>query len=188
MYKCNHYLLFFLLSLTVFCQNFNELDSLSVKYIGQKDGLLQLNVMDVEQDSLGYLWLSTQDGLHRYNGSQFKVYLSNPQDSSTIADDQLRDMYISKDALFAVSNSEGVLGLNLSKNKFFKLGDGSGTIGYKVLALEGGFLMFSMKNHFLLFDRVTQSIDKIELPKLDVDNHVMDLCCLLYTSPSPRDA
>lgn len=38
------------------------------------NGLSQNSVIDIVQDSIGYIWFATQDGLNRYDGYQFKYY------------------------------------------------------------------------------------------------------------------
>ena len=37
-------------------------------------GLSQNSVISISQDSLGYLWLATQDGLNKYDGKDFKIF------------------------------------------------------------------------------------------------------------------
>lgn len=39
-----------------------------------KQGLVNLNVTSLAQDRVGYLWVGTQNGLYRYDGSQFQRY------------------------------------------------------------------------------------------------------------------
>jgi len=48
------------------------------------DGLPQSFVEDFFQDKKGFLWISTQDGLSRFNGYEFENFYSNPFDSTTI--------------------------------------------------------------------------------------------------------
>ncbi len=48
------------------------------------DGLSQAQPNCFFQDSEGYLWIGTQDGLNRYDGYTFKVYKNNPFDSTTL--------------------------------------------------------------------------------------------------------
>lgn len=38
------------------------------------DGLSQNSAISIDQDTVGYLWIATQNGLNRYDGQQFKVY------------------------------------------------------------------------------------------------------------------
>lgn len=37
-------------------------------------GLGNLNITSIQQDQIGYLWVGTQNGLYRYDGSQFERY------------------------------------------------------------------------------------------------------------------
>ncbi|MBK21413.1 MAG: hypothetical protein CMP63_03715 [Flavobacteriales bacterium] len=48
------------------------------------DGLPQSFVENFFQDKKGFLWISTQDGLSRFNGYEFENFYSNPFDSTTI--------------------------------------------------------------------------------------------------------
>ena len=45
------------------------------------DGLSQSVVNCIFQDSRGFLWIGTQNGLNRFNGYKFEVYTYNPDDS-----------------------------------------------------------------------------------------------------------
>ncbi|RAW03252.1 ligand-binding sensor domain-containing protein [Pseudochryseolinea flava] len=49
-----------------------------------KDGLSQSQAFWLFQDSHGFLWIGTQDGLNRFDGHTFKVYKNNPFDSTTL--------------------------------------------------------------------------------------------------------
>jgi streptogramin lyase len=50
----------------------------------QKDGLTS-NIIDIVQDSLGFIYLATGQGFIRYDGTEFKKYSHNPEDKSTIS-------------------------------------------------------------------------------------------------------
>jgi diguanylate cyclase (GGDEF)-like protein len=41
---------------------------------GVDDGLPQISVLTITQDRLGYLWVGTQNGIARFDGSRFTVY------------------------------------------------------------------------------------------------------------------
>ncbi len=56
-------------------------DRLSVE-----DGLSHSSVWDVHQDSRGFLWFGTQEGLNRYDGYGFKVYKHSPDDPGAHSD------------------------------------------------------------------------------------------------------
>jgi len=47
-------------------------------------GLSQNNVVDVFQDSKGYLWMATHEGANRYNGMEFEVFRISDSDTANI--------------------------------------------------------------------------------------------------------
>jgi ligand-binding sensor domain-containing protein len=99
-------------------QTIKTSDTIHVNYIGQEQGLLQLNVKDMAIDELGYLWAGTEDGLHRFNGYEFKAYLHNPLDSLSIKDDHVRGLLFTNDTLWIATNSKGILGFKPSEIVF----------------------------------------------------------------------
>lgn len=54
-----------------------------------EDGLSQSTIFTILQDSRGYMWFGTDDGLDRYNGYNFKVYKSFPQDSNSLSNTRI---------------------------------------------------------------------------------------------------
>lgn len=60
------------------------------KNISVKEGLSQLSVVAIFQDSKGYMWFGTRDGLNRYNGYDFEVFQHDKSDSTTISDGYIR--------------------------------------------------------------------------------------------------
>ena len=49
------------------------------------EGLSQSVVNCIFQDSKGYIWIGTQNGLNRFDGENFDVYNYDPVDSSSIS-------------------------------------------------------------------------------------------------------
>jgi len=54
--------------------------------IGIEQGLSQSSVRVVFQDSRGFLWFGTEDGLNRYDGYNFKVFKRDPSNPKSISD------------------------------------------------------------------------------------------------------
>ncbi|MGE5718678.1 MAG: two-component regulator propeller domain-containing protein [Nocardioidaceae bacterium] len=52
--------------------------------LGLEQGLSQSTVMRILQDSRGYVWLGTEDGLNRYDGIAVKVYRHAPSDERSL--------------------------------------------------------------------------------------------------------
>ena len=54
--------------------------------VGSERGLTQSSVSAITQDSLGFVWVGTQGGLHRYDGERYRVYRHDPEDPSSLPD------------------------------------------------------------------------------------------------------
>ena len=69
--------------------------SYTVTHFTEEDGFSQSLVMDIIQDSTGYIWLATWDGLARYDGYRFKTYKARPGDNCPLETnriDAIREM------------------------------------------------------------------------------------------------
>lgn len=63
-------------------------------HLSLADGLSQSSVMDIVQDRNGFVWMSTQDGLNRFNGKEFLVFREEPFDSNSISSNNLGPLHI----------------------------------------------------------------------------------------------
>jgi len=56
------------------------------EHITNLDGLSHNNVTSIYQDSDGFMWFGTHDGLNKYDGYNFVIYYHDPKDSSSLSD------------------------------------------------------------------------------------------------------
>ncbi len=63
--------------------------SLQFERLSVEHGLSQSTVTCILQDSRGFMWFGTRDGLNRYDGSGFKVYKHDPQDADSLGHNQV---------------------------------------------------------------------------------------------------
>ncbi|MEK9138606.1 MAG: two-component regulator propeller domain-containing protein, partial [Bacteroidota bacterium] len=68
-------------------------DELRFSRISLEQGLSQASVLSIVQDSRGFMWFTTMDGLNRYDGYTFTVYRPDPADSNSIADLGIRRVF-----------------------------------------------------------------------------------------------
>lgn len=82
-------LLLLLLFLIVSCLHAQDIRN-SFYYSNRiNEGLSQLSVRAILQDSKGYIWIGTRNGLNRYNGSEYTVYQELPGDSLSLSDNDI---------------------------------------------------------------------------------------------------
>ncbi|MGK7393727.1 MAG: hybrid sensor histidine kinase/response regulator transcription factor [Candidatus Cyclobacteriaceae bacterium M3_2C_046] len=64
-------------------------EEIPFEYLNTSNGLSQNTVNCIMQDSQGFIWIGTNDGLNRYDGYEFITYQHNFQDSTTLSDSKV---------------------------------------------------------------------------------------------------
>jgi signal transduction histidine kinase/ligand-binding sensor domain-containing protein/DNA-binding response OmpR family regulator len=67
----------------------NESASIHFNRLNTADGLSNSNVYDLIQDHLGFLWFTTEDGLNRFDGYEFKIFRHEPKNENSISDNSI---------------------------------------------------------------------------------------------------
>lgn len=84
-----------------------------------EDGLSQSSVSSIIQDSKGFIWLGTLDGLNKFNGYEFEVFRSNPQAPYSIGENFTYTVFEDKKQNIWVGlNSAGVSVYNPNTKRF----------------------------------------------------------------------
>lgn len=91
----------------------------SFKSLTINDGLSQNSVISIAQDSVGYLWLATQDGLNKYNGRSFKHYDKHFEDITRPTFSKLGKIYNDNQNRLWIISTSGKLELYDSKSDEF---------------------------------------------------------------------
>ncbi len=82
-------------------------------------GLSQNSVVSIAQDSIGYMWFATQDGLNKYDGRSFTHYDVYFEDVTRPAYSKLGKIYVGKSAeLWIISDSGKLEKFNYKTNSF----------------------------------------------------------------------
>jgi signal transduction histidine kinase/ligand-binding sensor domain-containing protein len=89
--KALHYLLsFFLLNSWLFA--FSQKKHVKFEHIGTNMGLSQSNVISIFQDSRGFMWFGTRDGLNKYDGYKFTVYKYSAENLNSPSHNAIMDI------------------------------------------------------------------------------------------------
>jgi signal transduction histidine kinase/ligand-binding sensor domain-containing protein/DNA-binding response OmpR family regulator len=79
------------------------------EHIGTKQGLSNGNVITILQDSKGFMWFGTRDGLNKYDGYNFTVYKNDPEDPNTLVNNIVMDVVEDKEGKFWIATGGGGL-------------------------------------------------------------------------------
>ncbi|HEX2395531.1 MAG TPA: two-component regulator propeller domain-containing protein [Bacteroidales bacterium] len=82
-----------LISILPFIPIYNaDLSKIKFEYVTVDDGLSQGIVEEIFQDSRGYIWIGSHDGLNRYDGIQFTLFRRDPADPESLASNSIYSM------------------------------------------------------------------------------------------------
>ena len=82
---------FIIILLAIFCfyaKLFSQ-EHVVFQHYSVQNGLSQNTVMAIIQDSKGFMWFGTWDGLNKFDGYEFTIYKSHPGDHSNIATNRI---------------------------------------------------------------------------------------------------
>ncbi len=79
---------------------------LSFDHLSYLDGLPNSDVRTIIQDNRGFIWLGTQDGLARYDGTQMRVYRPIENDPSSLSGGYITALALDADGKLWVGTAE----------------------------------------------------------------------------------
>lgn len=92
----------FTVSVLLLCYSFYHAQDLKFKHISNEAGLSQVTVQAIYQDTQGFIWIGTQDGLNRYDSYHFKVFKNNPSNKKSISSNIINCIYEDIDGLMYI--------------------------------------------------------------------------------------
>ena len=88
-----------------------------------EDGLSQNMVYCISQDSRGFMWFGTQDGLNRFDGHGFTVYKHDSDDIRTVGDNHFFSIFWSNEREMWLGTSKGVYIYDSSRDIFTRFNE-----------------------------------------------------------------
>jgi len=96
-------------------------DELIFNHLTVDDGLSQSSVTCIFQDSKGFMWFGTQDGLNRYDGYNFKTFKNSPSDSTSLNNNFIFSIYEDQDQILYIETQGGTLHRYYPETESFKV-------------------------------------------------------------------
>lgn len=101
-----YFLLIFYFSHTIL---YAQVNNWKFEHFGYKDGLSSNEIVNIIQDSTGYIWIATTEGLNRYNGHSFEKYIHNPNDKYSISSGEITSLKEGINKTIWMGSTVGVL-------------------------------------------------------------------------------
>ncbi|MEL6658420.1 MAG: two-component regulator propeller domain-containing protein [Bacteroidota bacterium] len=106
-------LLLIVLSMLLFGQS----KRLNFDHISIGDGLSQATVSDVIKDHQGLIWISTSEGLNRYDGYHFKVYRTT-EETTSLSSNYIYKLYVDRHNTLWVCTADGLNRYDRQQDQF----------------------------------------------------------------------
>ena len=88
--------------------SFSQQQSLNFEHFGTREGLSQINVNCIIQDSRGFMWIGSRNGLNRYDGYKFNVYRYDSKNDSTLSNNMITDLVEDGDGNIWIATQSGL--------------------------------------------------------------------------------
>ena len=153
----------FILILSLFIINSLEAQELHFNKLTVNDGLTQHDVSCITQDSFGFIWIGTYDGLNRYDGFQVKSYRSSSKNKNSLSSNRVKCLFEdSKKRLWIGSDGNGLTYYSLEKERFFRVSTPEGFEMIKdICESTNGTILIATSNGILRV--IEEPIPRVEL-------------------------
>lgn len=82
-----------IISIILFCLTALSCHAQSCRLFTTERELSSSMINQVYQDSKGFIWIATEDGLNRYDGAKFTIYKNNRQDTTSLVNNYVRTLF-----------------------------------------------------------------------------------------------
>ncbi|MCD8172315.1 MAG: response regulator [Alistipes sp.] len=170
------------LSLLAFVPALTAQERFTFSNLSLGEGLSQITVICIRQDSEGYMWFGTRNGLNRYDGYGFDVYMTDPDNPASISDNHILSMEESPGGELWIGTNHGLNRYDPRTDRFTRYyhspGDGgtlSGDIVQSLAYDASGRLWIGTHNGLDLYDAEQDRFVRNDLDGLLADNPIYDI-------------
>lgn len=108
MIKYSRNISFILLSFFLFQKGQAQRFNFALEQFTTDNGLSHESVLSITKDKDGFLWIGTANGLNRFDGVSFKIFLNNPDQPNTIPGNYIAGTTLDKNGYLWVATSNGL--------------------------------------------------------------------------------
>src|SRR5450432_3937430 len=116
--KSIRYLLIIFVQALFFCA-MAQRQNLKFEHLDINAGLSQNNIICILQDSRGFMWFGTRDGLNKYDGYKFTIYKNDDKNKNSLSNNYVSDIFESpKGNIWMATRGGGLDSYDREKDRF----------------------------------------------------------------------
>ena len=145
----------------------DAVENINFENITIDDGLSQSTVEVIFQSSQGYIWIGTNDGLNRYNGTEMKVYKADKTKKNTIASSYILSINEDKNNNLWVGTYNGISKINMKDNSIVNYTHYNNDINhpfnnvYEVTITKSGKILIGTYSGLYYYDETNDKFERI---------------------------
>lgn len=147
-----HIFFYLLITSLLYSLNISAIIDIRSVQMTTEDGIANNTVRYLMQDSKGYIWMGTQDGLSRYDGNSFVTFRPEAGDKVSLADYRIKLLDEDKNGFLWIATSQEVYScFDLKKDCFVDFtgcGEYKEPYSYKMTASNGDVWLWHKKNGY----------------------------------------
>ena len=183
--KLKNNLLLFCLLLVFYSSSAQDISSenqlLKFKQFSLAQGLSQSSVLCMLQDSKGFMWFGTRDGLNKYDGHTFKTYRYDYKDQNSISNSFIRSLFEDENGNIWIGTNNGLNKYLPSKDSFerFKHNENKSSLInneiWSLASVEQNYLWIGTNGGLEKFNTTTKKSKHFKNDKSVLKNHIRSL-------------
>ncbi|MCL3780497.1 hybrid sensor histidine kinase/response regulator [Prolixibacteraceae bacterium JC049] len=115
--------IYFLLLMLLFTVNVQSQTSITHKIWDSNSGMAGTDIHDIIQDSWGYLWIGTEEGLNCFNGNRFKVFRHILGNENSLLDNNVSAICNDDNHNIWIATAKGLHYFSKQENQLFRMAD-----------------------------------------------------------------
>lgn len=116
------FLILIILTIQIACEAAGQLPrNMTFEWMGKKEGMPGLEMLDLKTDKQGIIWMATNDGLYRWNGLDLDKFVHEKNNKNSISGNYIFEIDELKDGRLYFSTNKGISILNPETNRWLNI-------------------------------------------------------------------
>lgn len=113
-----------MLALTGILSAQSSFSNVAFYHFGIENGLPEARILDITQDSVGFIWLAGENAMFRFDGFQFKAYRKTKENLSSPTFDKINRIFTDSKGTIWIGSGNGIISYQSSRDQFTLLPEG----------------------------------------------------------------
>lgn len=129
--------------------------------IGVDRGLSHSNVTSIQQDSLGFMWFSTNDGLNCFDGTSIRVYKHEQGNANSLPSNIVNKVYVDRDGTVWACTANGLARFNSDLSRFERIDLGSAIVSVEnLIQFDRDAFIVATRNSTFIYTASSGTVDE----------------------------